>query len=613
MRLPATLAPWRQWLDWFEPELAAALGDLLLRLHPLLGAFRLRALRGQVEPEGIDDLRRRGSYERLLLSEWALADAAPEEFDRRAAGGEHLFLSPKLIARQTDALTVAVFDSGPAQLGAPRLLHMALWILLAQRAQAAKARFLWGVLGEPGELHDADSAERLRELLGARAWRFGDGDGGATQTNAALERQWAQYLDGLEPSPGERWSIGAPAPGHGLGHRVGICAAQPGTLMATIASPQARRETTLALPDAEPAARLLRGQFDLRTRTGVAVDVREPRSKERKRGGRLSRAQLPLLSSDGATLAVALVGRNAARVYRLNNSLQQAPFEVRWDLRWPLLAATIDRHRFGGLIACGQSLQFWSLRGFCRGHWPPGAELSSPQGRWLSCAHGHRHGLQPEVWLLAGDVLWSWTEHRSGHAASVDLSASKADQGVLALCESGGGHVSYLRYRDGHLEIAGIAGDGDFHVFRRFACRSTPLSAYMNGWTRHTHWQGVVAVELRAGGHGRERARVWRILRVGERDDLDFEVILPSEWKVIGQSPHHDHPALVAFNPDRNQVVRIGEHERTVMYESPVRLSTGSVSGNGWVTAVVDAAGRLIVLRGRDNRATIYPGGEADD
>src|SRR5687767_3679796 len=119
MRVPEALAPWRPWLDWFDADVVDLLGDLLLRLHPMLGAFRMRALGGVVEPEGIDDLRRRGQYERLLLSEWALADEAPEEFDRRAAGGEHLFLSPKLVAREADALTVAVFDTGPGQLGAP--------------------------------------------------------------------------------------------------------------------------------------------------------------------------------------------------------------------------------------------------------------------------------------------------------------------------------------------------------------------------------------------------------------------------------------------------------------------------------------------------------------
>ncbi|MET4726514.1 hypothetical protein ABIE09_000285 [Lysobacter enzymogenes] len=604
MRLPATLAPWRQWLDWFDPQLASALGECLLRLHPLLGAFRLRAASGRLEPEGIDDLRQRGSYERLLLSEWALADAAPEEFDRRAAGGEHLFLSPKLVARQADALTVAVFDTGPAQLGAPRLLHVALWILLAQRAQAAKARFVWGVLGVPGELHEADSAERLRELLGARAWRFE----GEDADRAAMEQRWARSLDALDPAPAERWSIGARAPGHGLGHRVGILAAQPGALSVTISAAQARRETTLALPAADTGARLLRGEFDLRARNGIAVQVRAPRADG---AGRLSITQPPVLSADGATVALALAGRNAVRVYRLNDP-SHPPFVMRWDPQTILLAAGMDRQKFGGILARGQALRFWSLRGFGGGHRPPQAELALPQGRWLRWVHGHRFDEPPELWLLADGVLWVWTERRSGSVASMDLSPRKAAEGVLALCDTASGFVAHLRHRDGHLEVAKTGFHGE-ETSRRLACPTPPLSAFLHGWSGGLPWVGVVAAEFGAAGHGGERARIWRVWRRGNGADRDFEIILPAEWKVIGADPcMEDEPALVAFNPDRTQVVRIGERERKVIYESAVRLSTGSVSDYGWTTAAVDADGRLIVLRGRDGRPTIYPGGYGD-
>src|SRR5688500_5377044 len=106
--LPRALQPWREWLDWFEPTLASALGELILRLDQLAGRSRSRAMRGRVEPDGVDDVRQRGPYERLLLSEWALADALPEEFIRRAANNEHLFLSPKLVARCSESMLVAV-------------------------------------------------------------------------------------------------------------------------------------------------------------------------------------------------------------------------------------------------------------------------------------------------------------------------------------------------------------------------------------------------------------------------------------------------------------------------------------------------------------------------
>ena len=140
MQLPDALQPWRPWLGWFTPDLAAELGQLVGRLHPLLGRFRNGSLHGDPEPDGLDDLRQRGSYERLLNSEWLLAGDLPDEFLRRAASGEHLFLAPRPRASQVDRFIVALFDAGPWQLGAPRLAQMAMWILLARRAHNVARR-----------------------------------------------------------------------------------------------------------------------------------------------------------------------------------------------------------------------------------------------------------------------------------------------------------------------------------------------------------------------------------------------------------------------------------------------------------------------------------------
>ena len=111
--LPETLRPWREWLSWFDPELAVQLGSLLQRLHPLFGPFRGNSQGGDPELEGLDDLRPRGSYEHLLATEWLLADEMPDEFLRRAASGEHIFLAPRPKARRADRSIVALFDTGP--------------------------------------------------------------------------------------------------------------------------------------------------------------------------------------------------------------------------------------------------------------------------------------------------------------------------------------------------------------------------------------------------------------------------------------------------------------------------------------------------------------------
>jgi len=200
MPMPVALQPWRQWLEWLEPEQIIAVGDLLQRLQAAMGAFRGPQQRGEHEPNGIDELRRRGPYHRLLLSEWAMADAAPDEFLRRASSGEHLFLSPRHETRKADARIVALFDTGPAQLGAPRLAHIALWILLARRAQEAGIAFCWGTTTEPGALHAADSAQQLKSFLAKRCW---------THADTAADNAWQSVLAADRRTHGECWRVGA--------------------------------------------------------------------------------------------------------------------------------------------------------------------------------------------------------------------------------------------------------------------------------------------------------------------------------------------------------------------------------------------------------------------
>lgn len=618
MRLPATLAPWRQWLDWFDPEPAAALGELLLRLHPLLGAFRLRATGGAVEPEGIDDLRRRGSYERLLLSEWALAEAAPDEFDRRAAGGEHLFLSPKLVARQSDALTVAVFDSGPAQFGAPRLLHIALWILLAQRAQAAKARFGWGVLGAPGQLHEADSAQHLVELLRARAWQPGAAPAPQAAPaapragRAELERQWAQWLDAQQPSPGERWSIGAPAAGYGLGHRVGIARGDADGLRIAVAAPRARREMNLPLPPAK-TAQLLHGRFLAAAVAAEPEDnvtvVRVPR--------RISLKQPPLLAADGGSVAVALLGEHAVHLQRLTQKRRHSPPAlVRWGASRDLLAATVANHRFGGVASAPHSLVFWALPGFSSASRPAEFKSVPEQGRWLPLLRVETRPSEPpsresaELLMLARGTLWRWPSR--ARAARGETGQAIAE-GVLAIAPVAAAWIEYLRVRAGRVEVCHTRPGEAGQALVRAECAGDPLSGWL--YTHSGRRRRAAAVQFAIGGHGGERATMWRLLQWMDENTLEnFELILPSEWKAIGvDSPPGGDVALIALNPDRTEVLALGERQRRVLYRSRTRLTVGSVAGGGETVALIDLQGRLVVLHDRGASTTIYAGEGSDD
>jgi hypothetical protein len=117
MDLPRPLAPWGAYLSIFPRDLALSLGPVLQRLSSALGPLKARRSSGEGEADGFDGLARRGSYDRLLATEWMLADEAPDEFTRRAVMGEHIFLRIHHPAPGGSRVSVALFDAGPAQLG----------------------------------------------------------------------------------------------------------------------------------------------------------------------------------------------------------------------------------------------------------------------------------------------------------------------------------------------------------------------------------------------------------------------------------------------------------------------------------------------------------------
>ncbi len=125
----------------------ASVGPWLPKLSAAIGPLRSRASRSPTgEPNGFDGITRRGTYDRLLLTEWALAEEIPEEFIRRAAMREHLFLQPAQIEPSGSLRTVALFDAGPDQLGPLRLVHLAILMVLKRRAAQVSGLLQWGHL-----------------------------------------------------------------------------------------------------------------------------------------------------------------------------------------------------------------------------------------------------------------------------------------------------------------------------------------------------------------------------------------------------------------------------------------------------------------------------------
>lgn len=169
MELPRDLRPWAEQLAIFPRDVALSLGGLVRRLSVVISPLRISHLHGEEQPDGISGLQTQPAYERLLPSEWLMAEEIPEEFDRRAVMGEQLFFRRHTRHSSYSAVSVALFDCGPCQLGSPRIVQMALLILMQRRAQAAHADFYWGILQDSDSLHTHLSVNSIRAYLQGRS------------------------------------------------------------------------------------------------------------------------------------------------------------------------------------------------------------------------------------------------------------------------------------------------------------------------------------------------------------------------------------------------------------------------------------------------------------
>ncbi len=340
--LPRELAAWRTTLSIFSPRLALILGSWLRRLAPVIGPLRVHRHETGAEPDGYHGLIRRGHYERLLTSEWLMAGEAPLEFLRRAAMGEHLFLHLVRRERRGALRSVALFDAGPSQLGTPRLAHLALLILLAERAMAAGAEFRWGVVQRPAEpLREDAGIESLRAFLGRR---------GPFEADPRHLEDWRRQLDEIDAC--DLWVIGSDNPElAGLsGSRVVVedpLDPHRRTLEVRVESRSwSAVDLELDLPDAGACARLLRRPFDFAGRTSAAAALNP------------ATGSAPVFSLNGHRLLVGTEGGGVV-AYHIPRSANQPPGRTKSFLPPPgerLVAAGFAGRRLLAVTLKGQRL-----------------------------------------------------------------------------------------------------------------------------------------------------------------------------------------------------------------------------------------------------------------
>jgi hypothetical protein len=384
MRLPALLQTWAAWLALFPPEHAEPLGEMLVRLAPMLGPLHRHAARVAVEPAGVGDIVRRGAYEHLLASEWALADAVPDEFVRRAANGELLFLGPEPANSEQPLRSVALFDAGPSQLGEPRLAHMALFILLARRAELAGAEFLWGVLQEPGVLHRDQGREGILRLLASRS---------SVPAGADTAAAWdAALAPACEGGAGDCWLIGGPAsprPAHAAAHALVRRAWLGDALELVIGRHRRSRSLRLPLPAPEDGVRLLRSPFTPLPNPALPAP----------RAGAHSLKRPPMFSTHHGWLAVGMAD-DSVTFYHLLDAQHATPARPRNGGKLPhhyaIVAAGAFQKAFGSVALMGGKLHLSGFPGtfFYKGRNPavelPGKDMfdATPGAlRWAPAFH----------------------------------------------------------------------------------------------------------------------------------------------------------------------------------------------------------------------------------
>lgn len=260
INLPRHLSPWASRLSLFPEDIALVLGPFIARLSHLVGGWQLDGA-GEGTPDGYDGIGRRGTYDRLLATEWLVHEELPDEFVRRVVSGEHSFLQRAYRQEASAKRSVALFDTGVDQLGAPRIAHLAVLIVLAQRAEQNGARFEWGIFQDASvTLRSSVTEASVLDLLQGRCTR--------PVSNHDIDR-WVTSTDISTAS--ELWFVGADsAVSHAAEHRASALLVSdvlepgpPQRIRVTATSPRLTRlrEATFEVPAGRPAVQLLRDPF----------------------------------------------------------------------------------------------------------------------------------------------------------------------------------------------------------------------------------------------------------------------------------------------------------------------------------------------------------------
>ena len=583
MQLPESLQPWREWLQWFAPEQLPLFADLLGRLNPVLGPLRGLQQGGVPEPDGLGDLQRRGPYERLLGSEWLLADEVPEEFLRRAVVGEHLFLAPQYRAQQASRQMVVLFDAGPLQLGAPRLVHLALLILLARRAKEAGAELRWGILQQAPQLHGVDSAAQLKHLLNARTF------------HTAGDEHWHAWRDWLRSAAmpvGECWLVGQRLPAtdrQTCSHRVQIARSLDGQSLSVHLQSTHTRRVVLPMPDERPAVQLLKGQF-----AGEVVNA-APAAK-----GSVPRVSLtlqPVISSAGRHVALKMLDEPGLVVIKLPAKHQKKPLEVRcklWRVGSTPLTALFFGRAIGAVLSDQFRLTFWSMPGLKPVDKPSLEQLKLPPGtaNFLPAIGLQGHGCSRLYLLDTQGHLAFWVVKNAKDTATPGTGQThRLAEGVIGMARVGRDAMGYVRREDNRLYAHSVNSQGQVSSAHR-AGIADGISQVLFAASYHWHHGcgGCALLTLK------NQCESWRVMLLKESPLEVQRIELAPGWKGIGLLYEGDERfALLMLSPNQQAIVlHRGGDQETLFTTSDVIAKVSFCPLSGVVAALTSSRELLV-------------------
>lgn len=580
MQLPDALQPWRQWLTWFAPEQLPLFADLFGRLNPLLGPWRGRQQGGEPEPDGLGDLQRRGAYERLLSSEWLLAGEVPEEFLRRAVSGEHMFLAPQYRTQQASRLIVVLFDAGPLQLGAPRLVHLALLMLLARRAQEAGAELRWGILQEAPQLRPFDGVAQLKALLAARSWQLvGDEHWQA----------WRDWLGEQDQAPGECWLVGQRLPAtdrHACTHRVQLQRSLDGRSLSFDLLAGSQRKVALPIPDERPALQLLKGQFEGEV-SATQVKGNVPR---------VALTLAPIISSNGTHVALRLLDEPGMTVIKLPAANQKKAMEVRtalWTGGASALGMTFVKRSIGAILSEGPHLRFWNIGGLRPVekpapealHLPPGTAALLPTAM-IRDSNGSRLFLLDTKGRLATWAL----KGRMGETADEDTGKTRyTSHDVMSMAKVEEGTLAYVRREGTQLYACAVGVPGLTKPSRIGPADGVSQVLFIGGWNWRLRFGGCALCTVEDGS---ER---WTVITASSFPVRAGQIELARGWRGIGLRQRQELYGMVMLGPDKRRVALYEDGQQRVLFTTSEEIVRFSYCPMSELVAVLTSARELLV------------------